>query len=182
MPKSHNSLQKSRLLSWCWNFRAHKLFRLFLNHKWTLTTRGIQMFQCYIQPIQEKVSLSPEKHCSSSPSSTKCTLFSLNTSQTEVHAACWKSPHYFRGDLRMNLILGKAWCTNYPDLAAVVPVNWHSTSSNLRVIARSLELIKYRIRKLTLINENNLSLNLYIFWTGVHKHFDMRMTMTLCTG
>lgn len=71
---------------------------------------------------------------------------------------------------------------NYPDLAAVVPVNWHSTSSNLRVIARSLELIKYRIRKLTLINENNLSLNLYIFWTGVHKHFDMRMTMTLCTG
>lgn len=39
--------------------------------------------------------------------------------------------------------------------AAVVPVNWHSTLSNLRVSAGSLELLKYRIRKLKLINENN---------------------------
>lgn len=35
------------------NFKAQKLSR-FKSHNWTLTTCEIQMFQCYMQPAQEK--------------------------------------------------------------------------------------------------------------------------------
>lgn len=58
---------------------------------------------------------------------------------------------------------------NYPTFAAAAAVDCRSTSSDQRVSAGSLKLIKYRIRKLTLMRTIWMSLNLYIFWHNVRK-------------
>lgn len=134
------------------------------------------MFQCYVQPTQENFSLSPDKHCSSSLSSvyTPRLIFPQRSPNRGTCSLLKESVLATSKISEWPRLLVRLDVENYPNPTAVVPVHWHSTSPSLGVSARSFELIKYRIRKLTLSMRTIWrSLNLYIFWTAVHKHWDM---------